>query len=159
MTTNPNEIRSLVGEYMGNRIDRRQFLSRALALGVSASAASSILAACGGASSPSSQPSSSTKPPTTTLTYRPAIDVQNMDPAFWVAQDDWVIFNCIYEGLVTFRPGTWEVVNNLAESFEPSADGLRYHFTLKKGIEWQKGYGEVRASDVKFSYERIALPR
>ena len=157
MTANPNEIRSLVGEYMGNRIDRRQFLSRALALGVSASAASSILAACGGGSSTSSKPSStSTKPPTTTLTYRPSIDVQNMDPAFWVSQDDWIIFNCIYEGLVTFRPGTWEVVNNLAESFEPSADGIRYHFTLKKGIEWQKGYGEVRASDVKFSYERIA---
>ena len=32
----------------------------------------------------------------------------------------------------------------------------QYHFKLKQGIEWQKGYGEVRASDVKFSFERIA---
>ena len=46
--------------------------------------------------------------------------------------------------------------NCLAESFEPSADGLQYHFKLKPGIEWQKGYGEVQASDVKFSFERIA---
>jgi peptide/nickel transport system substrate-binding protein len=155
MTANPNDIRSLVGEYMASRIDRRQFLGRALALGLSASAASTILAACG-SSSPSSHSSTPAKAPTTTLTYRPLVDVQNMDPAFWVSQDDGIIFDCIYEGLVTFRPGTWDVVNQLAESFEPSPDGLRYHFTLKKGIEWQKGYGEVRASDVKYSYERIA---
>jgi peptide/nickel transport system substrate-binding protein len=154
MATDPNEIRSLVGEYMGNRIDRRQFLSRALALGVSGTAASAILAACSSSSSPST--ATSTKPPTTTLTYRPLVDIQNLDPAFYVSQDDVIVTDCIYEGLVTFRPGTWEVVNNLAESFEPSSDNLRYHFTLKKGIEWQKGYGEVRASDVKYSYERIA---
>lgn len=155
MTADPNKIRSLVGEYMENRIDRRQFLTRALALGVSVPVASAILAAC---SSSSSSPSAaaSGKPPTTTLTYRPLVDIQNLDPAFWVSQDDWIVFDCIYEGLVTFRPGTWQVVNNLAETFEPSADGLKYHFTLKKGIEWQKGYGEVRASDVKYSYERIA---
>src|SRR5258708_20336258 len=117
---------------MGNRLVRRRFLRRALALGVSASAASSILAACGGGASSSSKPSSaSTRPPTTTLTYRPSIDVQNMDPAFWVSQDDWIIFNCIYEGLVTFRPGTWELVNNLAESLRPSPTCLRYPFPLK----------------------------
>ena len=154
MTPNPNEIRSLVGEYVQNRIDRRQFLSRALALGVSGTAASAILAACSSSSSPST--ANSTKPPTTTLTYRPQVDIQNLDPAFYISQDDVIVADCIYEGLVTFRPGTWEVVNNLAESFEPSSDNLRFHFKLKKGIEWQKGYGEVRASDVKYSYERIA---
>lgn len=158
MTANPNEIRSLVGDYTSDRIDRRQFLSRALALGLSAPAAGVILAACGSskASGPSTTAATSGKPPTTTLTYRPETDVQDMDPASWVSQDDVIIFDCIYEGLVTFRPGTWDVVNQLAESFEASSDGLRYHFKLKPGIEWQKGYGEVRASDVKFSYERIA---
>jgi len=154
MSPNPNEIRSLVGEYVENRIDRRQFLSRAVALGVSSTAAGAILAACSSSSSPSN--ANSAKPPTTTLTYRPLVDIQNLDPAFYVSQDDVIVTDCIYEGLVTFRPGTWEVVNNLAESFEPSSDNLRFHFTLKKGIEWQKGYGEVRASDVKYSYERIA---
>jgi peptide/nickel transport system substrate-binding protein len=154
MTTDPNKVMSLVGEYMESRIDRRQFLSRALALGVSGTAASAILAACGSPSSPSA--SISAKPPTTTLTYRPQVDIQNLDPAFYVSQDDTIVTDCIFEGLVTFRPGTWTVVNNLAESFEPSSDNLRFHFKLKKGVEWQKGYGEVRASDVKYSYERIA---
>jgi peptide/nickel transport system substrate-binding protein len=155
MTANPNEVRSLVGEYMANRIDRRQFLGRALALGLSASAASTILAACG-SPSPSSHSLTPVKAPTTTLTYRPEVDIANLDPAFYISQDDFIISDCISEGLVTYRPGTLNVVNCLAESFEPSKDGLRYHFTLKRGVEWQKGYGQVRASDVKFSYERIA---
>ena len=157
MTANPNEVRSLVDEYVTKRIDRRQFLARAIGLGLSAPAAGVLLAACGSASHSSpGAPASSAKPPTTTITYRPETDIQNLDPAFFVSQDDYIITDCIYEGLVTYRPGTVEVVNCLAESFEPSADGLQYHFKLKKGIEWQKGYGEVRATDVKFSYERIA---
>ncbi len=158
MPPSPEDIRSLVTDYTDNRIDRRQFLRRAGVLGLSGSAAGVLLSACGSSAKPakSSGPSSTGKPPTTTLTYRPENDVQDMDPASWVSQDDVIVFDCIYEGLVTFRPGTWDVVNQLAESFEASADGMSFHFTLKKGVEWQKGYGEVRASDVKFSYERIA---
>jgi ABC-type transport system substrate-binding protein len=142
MSPTPEDIRSLVTDLTDNRIGRRQFLSRAMALGLSGSAASVLLAACGGSStsgSSSSQGSAAGKPPTTTLTYRPQTDIQDLDPAFWVSQDDVIVFDCIYEGLVTFKPGTWKVVNQLAESFEPSSDGLKFHFTLKKGIEWQKG--------------------
>jgi peptide/nickel transport system substrate-binding protein len=157
MTANPNQVRSLVDEYVTKRIDRRQFLARALSLGLSAPAAGMILAACGSSSSSSSgRPASSAKPPTTTITYRPETDIQNLDPAFFVSQDDSIISDCVNEGLITYKPGSFDVVNCLAESFEPSADGLSFHFKLKKGIEWHKGYGEVRASDVKFSYERIA---
>lgn len=159
MTVTPNDVKVLVTDLRESRIDRRQFLSRAIALGISASAAGTLLAACG--SSPSSSggtttPSGGGKPPTTTLTYRPEVDIENLDPAFYVSQDDFIISEAITEGLVTYRPGTSEVVNCLAESFEASSDGLRYNFKLKQGIEWQKGYGEVKATDVKFSYERIA---
>jgi peptide/nickel transport system substrate-binding protein len=157
MSPSPQDIRSLVSDYTDNKIGRRQFLSRSMALGLSGSAAAVLLSACSSSGKPgTSGGAASAKPPTTTLTYRPETDIQNLDPAFWVSQDDVIVYDCIYEGLVTFRPGTWQVVNQLAESFEPSADGLKFHFKLKQGIEWQKGYGEVRASDVKFSYERIA---
>ena len=40
----------------------------------------------------------------------------------------------VYEGLVSYKPGTWEVVNTLAESITPSADGLTIDFKLKKGF-------------------------
>ena len=55
-----------------------------------------------------------------------------------------------------YAPGTWDLVNQLAETFEPSADGLQFAFKLKEGIQFHGGYGEVTAEDVKFSYERIA---
>jgi len=58
--------------------------------------------------------------------------------------------------LNTFLAGTTKVVHCLADTFETSSDGLRFHFTLKPGIPFQKGFGEVQASDVKFSFERIA---
>ena len=80
----------------------------------------------------------------------------NVDPAFWVSHVDAAIGDAVYEGLVSFKPGTWNVVNTLAETFTSSFDKLSYNFTLKKGIQFHKGYGEVTANDVKFSYERIA---
>ena len=60
------------------------------------------------------------------------------------------------EGLVGFKPGTWDPVNVLAEEFESSADGLRHKFKLRAGVPFHGGYGEVTAADVKFSFERIA---
>ena len=32
----------------------------------------------------------------------------------------------------------------------------RYEFTLKSGMMWSNGYGEVTAEDVAFSYDRMA---
>ncbi len=148
---------SLIRELLADRIGRREFLTRAGAVGLSSAAAASILAACGSASSSSGPKTSGTaKPPTNTLTWRPLFDVQNMDPALLPGVEDPVYAACFFEGLLAYKPGTNDIVHCLAESFEPSADGLQYHFTLKEGIEFQKGYGEVQASDVKFSYERIA---
>jgi peptide/nickel transport system substrate-binding protein len=62
------------------------------------------------------------------------------------------------EGLVTFAPGTWDVVNVLAESMEQSEDGLRIDFKLREGVQFHKEYGELTAEDVKFSYERFIDP-
>ncbi|MHB1928174.1 MAG: ABC transporter substrate-binding protein [Acidimicrobiales bacterium] len=161
-------LRHLVERHTRGELSRREFLGRAVGFGLSASAAGVLLDACGSSANRSSSSGSSGttkpgagggsggKPPTTTLTYRPQNDIANLDPATWVSQEDEQFMDCIYEGLVTYRPGTFDVVKCLAETFEPSKDGLRFHFTLKKGIAWQKGYGEVQASDVKFSYERIA---
>jgi peptide/nickel transport system substrate-binding protein len=41
----------------------------------------------------------------------------------------------------------------LAERWEISSDGLTWDFYLRKGIQWQGGYGEFTANDVKFSLE------
>ncbi len=148
----------LVEELSSGRITRRAFLMKALALGVSLPIAGAVLAACGSGTTSSSSSASpgASAASVALMTMRTDLDMANVDPAFWVSHVDAAIGDAIYEGLVSFKPGTWDVVNTLAETFEPSSDGLRYHFTLKQGIPFQKGYGEVTADDVKFSYERIA---
>ena len=83
-------------------------------------------------------------------------DVSNVDPAILSGLEDPTYVQCFFETLITYKPGTTEQVNCLAESFEKSSDGKQFHFTLKQGIPFQKGYGEMQASDVKYSFERIA---
>ena len=85
-------------------------------------------------------------------------DIQNLDPAHRISQNDDVVLNAVNEGLVRYGPGSYEVINQLAESIEMSEDGLRIDFKLKEGVQWHRGYGEVTAEDVKFSFERFLDP-
>jgi peptide/nickel transport system substrate-binding protein len=153
-------IDDLMDDVAGGRISRAGFLRRAAALGLSLPAASALLAACGGSGgSASSGAASSVAVPagaTKSLGVRFTVDMANLDPAYWPALQDGEIADCIMEGLVSYKPGTFELVNTLAEEFEPAADHLSYRFKLKQGIPFQGGYGEVTAEDVKYSYERLA---
>lgn len=85
-------------------------------------------------------------------------DIQNLDPAHRISQNDDVVINAVTEGLVRYGPGSYDVINQLAESIEMSEDGLEIDFKLKEGVQWHRGYGEVTAEDVKFSFERFLDP-
>jgi peptide/nickel transport system substrate-binding protein len=82
--------------------------------------------------------------------------VTTLDPAFAAYFADTMGDGAIYEGLVGFVPGTYDIVNQLADVFEPAEDGLSVRFVLKEGVQFHGGFGEVTADDVKFSFERIA---
>ena len=86
-------------------------------------------------------------------------DIQNLDPAFYPSDADESVMVNIYQGLIAYKPGTWEVTNVLAESITPSKDGLTIDFKLREGVQFHGGFGELTADDVKFSYERIADPK
>ncbi|TMJ94191.1 MAG: hypothetical protein E6G67_10250 [Actinobacteria bacterium] len=162
MSTSDDRVESLVDDYLARRVNRSQFLRRAAGLGLSLPAASAILAACGGGGGGGGA-SGTTEVKTAgaagTLKVRLVNDISILDPAFYPSSADEEVANSINEGLVTYKPGTFEVVNQLAETFTPHADGLAFDFTLKKGIPFHKNFGEVTAEDVKFSYERIADPQ
>ena len=155
-------IDALMEDVAGGRISRAQFIRRAVGLGVTLPAASALLAACGSSSSSSSGTSGATSAvsvpagATKSLSLRTSVDMANLDPAFWPALQDGEIADCIMEGLVSYKPGTEELVNTLAEEFVPSSDHLSYRFKLKSGIPFHGGYGEVTSNDVKYSYERLA---
>jgi len=52
--------------------------------------------------------------------------------SFWVCRQ-------IFEPLVSFEPGTANVVPSLAESWEISEDGLEWTFHLRKGVKFHDG--------------------
>ncbi|MFH1932723.1 MAG: ABC transporter substrate-binding protein [Pseudomonadota bacterium] len=86
-------------------------------------------------------------------------DINTMDPGWLTSVErELTIMNCLYNGLVKYKEGSWEIAPDLAESWEMSTDGKEVTFHLRKGVKFQKGYGEMTAEDVKFSFERIIDP-
>jgi len=162
---------------LNRQISRRDFLRL-----ISLTAGGSILAACAPQATPAptvqpvSAPTQSapTQPPPTAAAAPTAMpptaqgpqilrvasgaDLTNMDPAYFFDMGDYYMFGSVMSGLVRFAPESYEIVNDLADSIQTSEDGKTITFALKKGVKWQRDFGEVTAADVKFSYERIADP-
>lgn len=96
---------------------------------------------------------------TSVLRARSYSDLQALDPLDWVSQPDIDITSCCLNKLVRHKPGTvwaWELD---AASAIKQVDGTHVEFTLRHGLAWSGGFGEVTAEDVKYSYERIADPK
>jgi peptide/nickel transport system substrate-binding protein len=136
------------------QFDRQSLLARAAALGLTGAAATAFADALTPAAS--AEETTHSAGGGGTLRFRLENDISNLDPAFFPTEADEVTTGCIHEGLVTFKPGTFDIVNCLAETFTPSKNGRRFTFKLKEGVQFHGGYGEVTAEDVKYSYERIA---
>jgi len=62
----------------------------------------------------------------------------------------------MYDGLVTSKPDTGEVIPKLAKSYEISPDGKTYTFHLRHGIKWSDGK-PITADDVVFTWDKIIL--
>lgn len=86
-------------------------------------------------------------------------DIGSLDPGWFVSeQRDYVVMDCIYDGLAKYEEGSWKVIPDLAESWDVSEDHLEIIFHLRKGIQFHKGFGEMTAEDVEFTYERLLVP-
>lgn len=92
---------------------------------------------------------------TMTVTYKD--DVTTLDPAIGYDWQNWSMIKSLFDGLMDYKPGTTELVPDLAESFEVSADGLTYTFKLRHGIKFHNGR-ELKAADVKYSLDRVVQP-
>lgn len=64
--------------------------------------------------------------------------------------------NMMFDGLVSSRADTGEVIPKLAKSFTISPDGKTYTFKLRKGIKWSDGKS-ITADDVVFTWNKIIL--
>ncbi len=128
-----------------------------------------ILGACAPASQPATETATAAtsdqtaKAPTApagsamthkSLTVRFYDDPSGFDPAtLFRIETENIAFN-IYSGLTSYEGATGKIVPDLAESWATS-DQKTWTFSLRKGVQWQKGYGELTSADVLYSYNRI----
>ncbi|KKB09657.1 hypothetical protein VE26_07225 [Devosia chinhatensis] len=93
-----------------------------------------------------------------TLTIRFYDDPAGFDPAnIFRIENENIAFN-IFSGLTTYDGETGEIVPDLATSWE-TTDNKTWTFKLREGVQFQKGYGEMTAADVIYSFNRIKDPQ
>jgi len=79
------------------------------------------------------------------------------DPHLMHYLSTYVISSQMYNGLVMQDAQTGAIQPDLAQSWEVSADGLHWTFHLHEGVKFHNGR-EMKAADVKYSYDRIRDP-
>ncbi len=84
-------------------------------------------------------------------------DIITLDPAIGYDWKNWSIIKSVFDGLMDYKPGSTELVPDLAESVEVSDDGLAYTFKLRSGIKFHNGR-DMNAADIKYSLERTCNP-
>lgn len=92
------------------------------------------------------------------LVVRVNLEGFSLDPARTSAGEDWSVMQQIYNALLRFKPGTFELEPDLATEWEVSPDGKEWTFQLRKGVKFHRGFGTLTAEDVKFSLERLRDP-
>ena len=93
---------------------------------------------------------------TMTLTYKD--DIATLDPAIGYDWQNPSMMQALFDGLMDYKPGTFELVPDIAETYSVSSDGKTYTFKLRRGVKFQNGR-EVTAADFKYSFERILNPK
>jgi peptide/nickel transport system substrate-binding protein len=86
-----------------------------------------------------------------------ASDFATLDPHRATSTTDVGLVSWMFNGLVRFPPGSADptkIEPDLAERWESSGGGKTWTFHLRKGVQFQGGYGEMTAHDVVYSLER-----
>ena len=91
-----------------------------------------------------------------TVTFKD--DVATLDPAIGYDWQNWSMIKSLYDGLMDYAPGTYNLQPGLAESYEVAPDGLAYTFNLRDGVAFHNGRA-MTAADVKYSLERTINPK
>ncbi|HJQ94268.1 MAG TPA: ABC transporter substrate-binding protein [Acidimicrobiia bacterium] len=137
-----SELRPIVDAYQRKLITRREFMRKALATGLTLSAASAVLAACaqgtGTTTAAAGASTTAAGAPVQGGTLREGYnrDVSKHDPLTTNWYDP--AFFAIYETILTDNP-EGETAAQIADSFEASDDGLTYTFNIPSGTKFHSG--------------------
>ena len=89
------------------------------------------------------------------VTYKD--DISTLDPAIGYDWQNWSMIKSLFDGLMDYKPGTTELIPDLAESYTISEDALTYTFNLRKGVKFHNGR-TLTSADIKYSIERSVDP-
>jgi len=131
---NDSALTTLMEDFARSRASRRQFLARAAALGVGASAAAGLLAAA----TPRLTLAQNEEPQMGgRFTWGYDRDVNKLDPVASGWADPG--YTALYEFTMVRHPDTGLPVAALAESWEVSEDGLEWRLKIRDGVTFQSG--------------------
>ena len=142
------ERRSAIRALMSQYSDRRSVLKAAAAAGLIPVLSSATVAARAAAAAQDSQP---VRGGTFVTLAHDAIEALSPEDAGETVQ--WVAIANLFDGLYMVNE-MYELEPVLADSYEPSADGLTYTFKLKEGVTFHNG-DAFSADDVVYTYEWI----
>ena len=140
-----DELNFMATRVTAGKMNRREFMGKAAALGVSAVVASSVFADAARAATP-------VKGGTYRMGVQGGESTNSQDPASWASDVPIAGGNCWGETLVEVGPDGW-VEGLIAESSESSADAKTWRFKIRDGIEFSNGKS-VTADDVMRTMER-----
>lgn len=148
-------------------VSRRRFLKFSLAMG-----ATTLLAACAQTGpTPTAAPAKSTTPPeakpAAAPTTAPAVasgkkelivgtfgDPGNLNPILRSDIPGGMVQYNIFDNLAMPNYTTREMQGLLAESWK-MVDPLTWQIKLREGVQWHKGYGEVTAEDLAYTWNYV----
>ena len=90
------------------------------------------------------------------VTYKD--DISTLDPAIGYDWQNWSMIKSLFNGLMDYKPGTTDLVPDLAKNYTISDDGLVYTFNLRDGVKFHNGR-LLTSADVKYSIERVVNPK
>ena len=84
--------------------------------------------------------------------------VPDLDPAVAYDTTSAEVDEQLYEPLVNYNKNTYQIVGDLAKSYEVSQDGLTYTFHIRQGVTYWNG-DPLRAQDFVDEFERVLNPK
>ena len=145
--TRPNHVRL-------GKLDRRQLVAGAAGLGLAAPFLGRGMSA---SAAPARQDGTPTPTPGGILKVGLQADPTALDPHKQSLTAIWHVIEHIYNGLTRITTPDLTVEPGLAEGWEISEDGTSYMFVLREGVTFHDGT-PLKASDVKFTFERLVDP-
>ena len=85
-------------------------------------------------------------------------DPNTLDPAKYSDITSMQVANNIFDTLTDYKIGTADLQPGLATDWSFTNEGKSIEFSLREGVQFHKGYGELTTTDVKAHFDRLGNP-